>query len=80
MKHPDRVPYCSSCDSDREALLEGAETEEERERILREYPPTFAKKRDIDGKPICDRCLDYRLGDLPIELHERSEARNKEGQ
>ena len=63
----DPVPYCADCDSMRLALADGAETEAERERVLRDNPRVFARKRDLDGTPLCEKCLEYRRADRLVD-------------
>jgi hypothetical protein len=59
MPAADLVPYCTPCDEGRNLLAAGAETEDARAAIFREHPRRLATKKDLDGTPMCARCLEY---------------------
>lgn len=52
------IRYCSACDERRAALAEAAADAGERAAILRDHPRHLATKTDVDGKPVCARCLE----------------------
>ena len=58
MPAADLVQYCTACDDGRTALVAGVESEEARAAILREHPRRLATKTDVDGRPVCARCLE----------------------
>lgn len=55
----DLVPYCASCDHARALLAAAADDEEARVAVLREHPRRIATKKDVEGTPMCARCLEY---------------------
>ena len=59
MPAADLVPYCAACDQGRALLAEAAENAEARSAVLREHPRRVATKTDVDGTPLCARCLQY---------------------
>jgi hypothetical protein len=54
----DLVHYCAACDEGRAKLAEEADSDDARLAVLREHPRRLATKTDIDGTPVCARCLD----------------------
>lgn len=74
MPATDLTPYCADCDLSRQAALEGAETEAERAVALRDHPRRMAPKKDIDGTPLCVKCLEHRREGRRIDLLERQQA------
>lgn len=74
MPATDFIRYCADCDLGREAMIEGAESEAERDTAKREHPRVLATKSDIDGTPLCARCLEYRREDRRVDLYERQLA------
>jgi hypothetical protein len=54
----DLVHYCAACDEGRAKLAEAADSNEARMAVLREHPRRLATKTDIDGTPVCARCLE----------------------
>ncbi len=71
MPATDFIRYCAHCGLGREAMIEGAESEAERDTAKREHPRVLATKTDIDGTPLCARCLEYRREDRKVDLYER---------
>jgi hypothetical protein len=59
MPAADLVPYCASCDHARSLLAASADSEEARAAVLSEHPRRLATKTDVDGTPMCARCLEY---------------------
>jgi len=59
MPADDLVTYCASCDQGREVLAAAAENDEARVAVLREHPRRLATKTDVEGTPLCARCLQY---------------------
>jgi hypothetical protein len=58
MPAADLVQYCITCDEGRTLLAAGAEDDDARAAILREHPRRLATKTDVDGSPLCARCLE----------------------
>jgi hypothetical protein len=54
----DLIRYCAACDQGRAKLAEAAETADARLAVLREHPRRLATKTDLDGTPVCARCLE----------------------
>ena len=54
----DLIRYCAACDEGRAKLADEAETSEARLAVLREHPRRLATKTDLDGTPVCARCLE----------------------
>jgi hypothetical protein len=52
------IQYCTACDEAR-ALLAAAADEDARASVLREHPRRLATKTDVEGTPLCGRCLEY---------------------
>ena len=59
MPAADLVRYCAACDLGRSVLAQAAENDDARAAVLREHPRRLATKTDVDGTPMCARCLEY---------------------
>jgi hypothetical protein len=59
MPAADLVPYCAACDQGRALLAAAAEDDAARAAVLREHPRRLATKTDVEGTPLCARCLQY---------------------
>jgi hypothetical protein len=68
---PGEIIYCADCDLTREANADGADSEAERVELLNVRPRVVAETDDIDGTPLCRRCLDYRRTDRHLDYLER---------
>ncbi len=68
---PGDIIYCADGDLMREAIADGADSEAERDELLNAHPRIVASTDDIDGTPLCRRCLDYRRVDRYVDYLER---------